>query len=188
MKIKITQKQLNFLLKEQEDPVDKILSGLEYATNKPFSCVQYEPITINGSKSFPINYSKSVKHIIADENGDKKYGINLNFFKEWNNTPKNVFILKLFGLDNNKRFQQLEYAGEFTCAGRNIVINLDTEYYYQAPENGSVKESDLLKQDSPFSPNPFSGKIPLKNYNSLNELGKEISKITFDHTKLNTIV
>jgi hypothetical protein len=188
MKIKITQKQLNFLLKEQEEPVEKILSGLEYATNKPFSCVQYEPITINGSKSFPTNYSKSVKHKISDVHGDKIYSINLNFFKEWNNTPKNVLIIKLFGEDKNKRGQLLEYAGEFTCAGRNIVIDLDTEFYYQANKKGSTNESDIEKQGTSFTPNPFSGKISLKKYNSLNELGEEISKITFDHTKLNPIV
>ena len=188
MKIKITQKQLNTLLREQEDPIEKTLSGLEYAVDKPFSCVQYEPITINGKKSFPKNYRKSVKHIMDEEDGDKKYGINISFFKEWENTPDNVAIIKLFGEDKNKRGQQLEFAGKFNCTGRNIVIDLDTKTYYQANEKGSTNESDLEKQNSPFASNPFSGEIPLKKYNSLNELGKEISKITFDHTKLNTIV
>lgn len=188
MKIKITQKQLNLLLKEQTDPLEKSLSGLEYATNKPFSCVQYEPITINGKKSFPTNYRKSVKHKVTEENGNQKYAININFFKEWENTSNNVVIIKLLGIDDGKRGQSLEYAGKFNCVGRDIVIDLDTQTYYQANEKGSTNESDLEKQNTSFTPNPFSGEIPLKKYNSLNELGKEISKITFDHTKLNPIV
>jgi len=188
MKIKITQKQLNLLLKEQADPLEKSLSGLEYATNKPFSCVQYEPITINGKKSFPKNYRKSVKHTISEEDGKKKYVVNIDFFKEWQNTSDNVVIVRLGGIDDGKREQHLEYAGKFHCTGRDIVIDLDTQTYYQASENGSTNESDLEKQNTSFTPNPFSGEIPLKKYNSLNELGKEISKITFDHTKLNPIV
>ena len=53
MKIKISQSQLNLLIKEQEDTLEKSLSGLEYAIDKPFSCVEYEPITINGKKIIP---------------------------------------------------------------------------------------------------------------------------------------
>ena len=72
MKIKISQSQFNSLIKEQEDNYEKVLSDLEYATDKPFSCVQYEPITINGEKSFPKNYLKSVQHIISSITGEKK--------------------------------------------------------------------------------------------------------------------
>jgi hypothetical protein len=188
MKIKISRRQLNVLLKEQEDNVEKTLSDLEYGINKPFSCVQYEPITIDGKKSFPKNYRNSVKHKITESDGDKKYSININFFTEWENTSDNIVIIKLLGIDDGKRGQSLEYAGKFNCTGRDIVIDLDTQTYYQANEKGSTKESDLEKQNSPFTSNPFSGSIPLKKYNSLDELGKEISKITFDHTKLNPIV
>lgn len=188
MKIKITENQLKFLLKEQEDKLEKSLSGLDYATNKPFSCVQYEPISINGVKSFPKNYRKSVDHKIKKEEGKKIFSISISFRKDDPTPNNNIIVIHITGLDDNKRVQQLEYLGKFFCTGRNIVIDIDTENYFQASENGSIDKNDLIKQSTPFSPNPFSDKIPLKKYNSLNELGKEISKITFDHTKLNPIV
>ena len=88
----------------------------------------------------------------------------------------------------NKRLQQLEYTGTFHCTGRDIVIDLEGTQYYQAKEDGSTKDEDLEKQATPFTLNPFSGTIPLKEYNSLKDLGKEIEKIKFDFSKLNPIV
>ena len=89
-------------------------------------------------------------------------------------------------MTKGKRFQQIEYTGTFHCTGRDIVIDLEGAQYYQAKEDGSTK--DLVKQDTAFDPNPFSGTIPLKEYNSLKDLGKEIEKIKFDFSKLNDIV
>ena len=97
-------------------------------------------------------------------------------------------VLKIFGEDVGKRYQQLEYQGKFKCQGRAIKITLTDVNYYQAAENGSIQEVDLIKQSTPFTPNPFSGTIPLNDYNSLDALGAEISKITFDHNSLNNII
>jgi len=188
MKIKISQSQLNLLIKEQEDTLEKSLSGLEYAIDKPFSCVEYEPITINGKKSFPKNRRKSVIHTIIKEEVDKIFVINIDFIKEWKGTEKNIVLVKIGGEDKNKRSQQVEYAGTFHCTGRDIVIDLDPPQYYQAREDGSMEKEHVYKQPSPISPNPFVGTIPGKEYKSLNELGKEIEKITFDFSKLNPIV
>lgn len=188
MKIKITEDQLNLILKEQKDPLEKTLSSLDYATNKPFSCVEYEPIKINGKDVFPKNFRKTVQYMKSTEDGEKKFGINVSFFKEYQHTPLDYVVLKIFGLDDGKRYQQLEYQGSFKCQGRVIKITLNDVNYYQAAENGSMKENDLIKQTSPFTPNPFSGTIPLNNYNSLDALGAEISKITFDHNSLNNII
>jgi len=187
MKIKISQSQFNSLIKEQEDNYEKVLSDLEYATDKPFSCVQYEPITINGEKSFPKNYLKSVQHKIISISGEKKQGVKLTFFRDWKGkVGSSVIVLKIYGVTKGKRFQQIEYTGTFHCTGRDIVIDLEGGQYYQAKEDGSTK--DLVKQDTAFDPNPFSGTIPLKEYNSLKDLGKEIEKIKFDFSKLNDIV
>ena len=189
MKIKISQSQFNSLIKEQEDNYEKVLSDLEYATDKPFSCVQYEPITINGEKSFPKNYLKSVQHIISSITGEKKQSVNLTFFRDWNGqVGSSVVVLKIGGEDKGKRFQQIEYTGTFHCTGRDIVIDLEGAQYYQAKEDGSTKDEDLVKLATAFTPNPFSSTIPLKEYNSLKDLGKEIEKIKFDFSKLNAIV
>ena len=188
MKIKITEDQLHLILKEQEDPLEKTLSSLEYSTNKPFSCVEYEPIKINGKDVFPKNFRKNVKYKTSEVDGEKKFGINVNFFKEYQNTPMEYVVLKIFGEDDGKRYQSLEYQGSFKCQGRAIKITLNDVNYYQAAENGSTKKNDLIKQTTPFTPNPFSGTIPLNDYNSLDALGAEISKITFDHNSLNNII
>jgi hypothetical protein len=188
MKIKITEKQLKQILIEQVDALEKSLSILDYQFDKPFSCVQYEPIDINGKNIFPKNYAKKVQYKVSELNGAEKYGINLTFWKEWKGTPKNVVVIHLGGEDDGKRFQQLEYAGDFACNGRSIEIDLDTQIYYQADETNSFKDADREKQNTEFYNNPFSGEIPLKKYSSLDALGTEISKIKFDHTQLNPII
>ena len=99
-----------------------------------------------------------------------------------------VIVLKIGVTDEGKRPQQIEYTGTFHCTGRDIVIDLEGAQYYQAKEDGSTKEEDLEKKATAFDPNPFSGTIPLKEYNSLKDLGKEIEKIKFDFSKLNAIV
>jgi hypothetical protein len=187
MKIKITEKQLKQILIEQVDALEKSLSILDYQFDKPFSCVQYEPIDINGKNIFPKNYAKKVDYVVGEENGTEKYGINLTFWKEWKGTAQNVVIIHLFGEDDGKRFQQLEYAGDFACNGRSIEIDLDTQIYYQADEQGK-KGEHKVESATPFNKNPFSGEIPLKKYSSLDALGTEISKIKFDHTQLNPII
>lgn len=189
MKIKITEKQLDLILREQEDPLEKTLSSLEYATDKPFSCVQYEPIKIGGEEVFSKNYPKKVKYTKSNVVDDKKEVLNVLFFKEWKGTTDNVISLKFLLVDANKRGQQMTYLGKFKCTGRNITFNLDTINYIQAAEDGSTKEEDTVDNGStPFASNPFSGTVPLKDYTSLDELGKEIDKITFDFSRLNSVV
>ena len=188
MKIIITENQLQLILKEQEDPLEKTLSSLEYSTNKPFSCVEYEPIKINGQEVFPKNFRNIVQYITSNEDGEKKDGINITFYKEFNNTPLMYVVLKIAAVDEGKRYQQLEYQGSFKCQGRSIKITLTDVSYYQAAENGSMEKLIESKQSTPFTPSPFSGTIPLNDYNSLDALGAEISKITFDHNSLNNII
>jgi hypothetical protein len=169
------------------DALEKSLSSLDYQVDKPFSCVQYEPIDINGKNIFPKNHAKKVQYKVSDLSGTGKYGINLTFWKEWKGLSQNVVIIHLGGEDEGKRFQQLQYAGQYTCNGRSIEIDLDTQIYYQADEQGK-KGEHKVESDTPFNKNPFSGVIPLKKYSSLDALGAEISKIKFDHTQLNPII
>jgi len=190
MKIKITESQLKICLKEQIDPAEKILQNLEYTTIKPFSCVQYEPIKIKEKTISPENNPKNIKFLYkgSGEGSDQKYNIKIYFFKELGGTPKEWISIKVPVVDKDKRSQQLEYTGFYKCAGREITISINAMEYQEADENGSLE--DAVKSNSPFSNSAFSNEFSVsesspKSFNSLNDLGVELSKIEIDFDELN---
>ena len=201
MRIIIKESQLNLLLNEQGKN-EKTLSNLEYATNKPFSCVQYsEGFSVKGvnlkTKGYRKYIEKTATYELPDEEGEpigRKIEFVVSFHKEWGNElmgelkANDVISIRINAFSDTKRFQQITFLGDYKCSKRDIYFKIDSVNYKEEEESGNFEVG--ADQNSPFSPNPYSNlNISVgKEYNNLNDLIGDLNKINVNFNNLKDIV
>ena len=194
MRIKISERQLGLLLKEQDEPESKEkftkwnAIGGRGDVYPVFSCVMYEPMTLKGDKIYPKNYPNYVEYVYVDDSvsGETK-GISVTFHKKepgGSDTKLWIEVIWFLGADGKKnRMMSLEsVANTFKC-GAEFSIEITTPdissvIYYE--KNSTTNEYEVCSSCS----NSFSNLPTGTSFSSLKSFGDAIGKVEFDITTL----
>lgn len=202
MKIKISEKQLNFLLKEQNGDTPQslergMISRKKIGRGKPgggeypvFSCLMYEPMTIKGKKIYPKNYPRTVEYNWLEEGDDSgKYKnfiwVIFNKYDVGGGSDFKRWIDIIYGVSKEGKYSRTmaisDTSNTFIC-GADFSIKIDT------PKISSVKYAEENAsgdfEDCSSCSNTFSNLPSKTSFNSLNDFGKKISSVTFDLSTL----
>ena len=203
MKIKISEKQLNFLLKEQNgDGPQSLERGMtprkRIGTGRPgggeypvFSCLMYEPMTIKGKKIYPKNYPRTVEYSWKEEGEDdgkkftKRIVVSFNKYDVGGARDFKRWLQIAYGVEKEEKKSRTAVIyntdNTFICGG-DFSIEIDT------PEISSTKfaqeDSSGDFVDCTSCSNTFNNLPSKTSFKSLNDFGKEISKVTFDLSTL----
>lgn len=202
MKIKISEKQLNFLLKEQNgDEPQSLERGMtsrkRIGTGRPgggeypvFSCLMYEPMTIKGEKIYPKNYPRTVEYYWyeeGDDSGKYKNFIWVIFHKYDSGGGRDLlrWVDIVCGTSKEEKYSRTmaisDISNTFIC-GADFSIEIDT------PKISSTKfaqeDSSGNFVDCSSCSNTFDNLPTKTSFKSLNDFGKEIGKVTFDLSTL----